>query len=103
MHDDLGHVGDFREMYLPRWAADTDAGKDPPCLIADRRPDATQTGLMLAIVNGIALLADLAQSRAQRFRLHDRAVGISREPEAITRSTVSAGWNARIALPTLVQ
>src|SRR5262244_481150 len=75
MDHDSGEVFDLGSRYLPGGPADADRRDDALLAVADRCSDAPETGLMLAIVDGIATFADLSELGAQLGCGDDRLVG----------------------------
>jgi hypothetical protein len=59
--DDLGGAVDLAERQLPGRAADTDGGEHPAGDVVDRRADAAQSGLVLALVERVAARAGQCQ------------------------------------------
>src|SRR5215217_3921421 len=49
MHDDLGELGDLILLEPPHRAADAEAGDDAARLVMDRRTDAADTRMVLAL------------------------------------------------------
>src|SRR5258708_25624376 len=61
MEDDLGQLGELILLQAARRTAGAQAGDDAPRPVVDRRSDAPDGGLMLALVDGIAAFADQFQ------------------------------------------
>lgn len=73
--DNLVQFIHFGHGQLPGGRADADAGKDNPRLVADRRADAPEAGLMLAIVDGVATLPGEIEFGAEGVGLGEGGFG----------------------------
>src|SRR5215472_977200 len=75
MDHDSGDIFDLGSRYLPGGPADADCCDHALLAVANRRSDAPETRLMLAVVDGIATFADLGELGSQLGCGSDRLVG----------------------------
>src|SRR4051812_28191129 len=103
MNDDLGESRHLILLQTTGRTTHAQAGDDASRPVVDRRPDTADAGLMLALVDGIAAGADLFQLALELAPVGYRRVGEALQSPGDDRVDLRWRWNARIALPTLVQ
>ena len=104
VHDERSEIAKPCRRDSASRAGYAEAGEHSSASISDGRPNASQSGLMLFIVDRITSVADLCQFFEQSGSLSVIVVDVNLgRPSEMTLSMTEASWNAKAALPEAEQ